>query len=55
MTPLFEKLALIVAELEDQVVRLRDEVIKLRRDLDDTRDILRGCACFGTDDGEDKP
>ena len=46
-----EKLSLTVAMLALTVGQLMDHVERLRREVQDLKDIFRGCACFGVDDG----
>jgi len=50
-----EKLALSVAMLTAAVGQLMTQIDSIQHDLDDLRDIWRGCACFGTQDQIEVP
>jgi len=45
-----EKLALNVAMLALTVGQIMEQIERLRREVQDLKDIFRGCACFGTQD-----
>lgn len=45
-----EKLSLTVAMLALTVGQLMEHVERLRVEVQDLKDIFRGCACFGTQD-----
>lgn len=46
-----EKLSLTVAMLVLTVGQLMEQIERLRCEVQDLKDIFRGCACFGVDDG----
>jgi len=48
-----EKLALNVAMLALTVGQIMEQIERLRCEVQDLKDIFRGCACFGTG-GEDE-
>lgn len=48
-----EKLSLTVAMLALTVGQLMEQIERLRCEVQDLKDIFRGCACFGTG-GEDE-
>jgi len=45
-----EKLSLTVAMLALTVGQLMEQIERLRCEVQDLKDIFRGCACFGTQD-----
>lgn len=48
-----ERLALEVVQLRTEVVEIVEEIDLLTLEMQELKDILRGCACFGTG-GEDE-
>lgn len=50
-----EKLALAVAMLTATVHQLFEIVHGLQHEVQDLKDIFRGCACFGTNDQTEVP
>jgi uncharacterized coiled-coil protein SlyX len=51
MSDSIEKLALMVAELMQEIMRLKTEMTLLRKNMLDVKDICRSCAGF-QDDGK---
>ena len=48
-----ERLALEVGQLRTEVVEIVEEIDLLTMEMQELKDIFRGCACFGTG-GEDE-
>ena len=53
LTPI-ERLALEVVQLRTEVVEIVEEIDLLTLEVQELKDIFRGCACFGTGGEEEK-